>query len=119
VVQAKRQELMHTTIADYIAKQQSKQREVLNKIRELIQGLLPEAEERMSYGVPAFRFNGKSILYAAFKTHVGLYPEPEIIEHFKNELEKYETAKGTIKFNIDESIPYDLIKRIVVYKYNL
>ncbi|MCD8485028.1 DUF1801 domain-containing protein [Candidatus Woesebacteria bacterium] len=58
---------MSSPISTYIAKQDQPQQEVLQKIRELIQGLLPEAEERMSYGVPSFRLDGKSILYAAFK----------------------------------------------------
>lgn len=110
---------MDTTITSYIAKQEVKQREVLEKIRKLIKSLLPNAEEKMSYGVPSFRWQKKSILYAAFKNHIGLYPEPEIIEHFKNELENYETAKGTIKFSLDKAIPYDLIRSIVEYKYNL
>lgn len=110
---------MDKQISDYISNQEPKQKEVLNKIRELIKELLPTAEERMSYGVPSFRLKGKSILYAAFKAHIGIYPEPEIIEFFKKELAKYETAKGTIKFHLDEPIPYDMIKKIVIYKYNL
>ncbi len=110
---------MDKNISDYFAKQKPKQKEILLKIRKVIKEMLPEAEERMSYGVLSFRLNGKSVLYAAFSAHVGLYPEPEIISHFKNELQNYETAKGTIKFKIDEEIPYDLIKRIVAYKYQL
>ncbi|MCD8507427.1 DUF1801 domain-containing protein [Candidatus Woesebacteria bacterium] len=109
---------MSSPISTYIAKQDQPQQEVLQKIRELIQGLLPEAEERMSYGVPSFRLDGKSILYAAFKNHIGLYPEPEVIELFQEELANYETAKGTIKFPLDKPIPYDLITRIVKQKYD-
>lgn len=110
---------MHKEVSAYIAKQESKQQTVLTQVRNLLMALLPKAEERMSYGVPSLRFNGKSILYAAFKTHLGLYPEPAVIKHFKKELKKYETAKGTIKFNLSEPIPYDLITRIVKYEYNL
>lgn len=110
---------MPTEISTYISKQEPKQQEVLIQTRNLIKTLLPDAEERMSYGAPSFRLNGKSILYAAFKTHLGLYPEPEIISHFKKELAKYETAKGTIKFSLDEPIPLDLITKIVKYKYSL
>lgn len=110
---------MTKEISTYISKQEPKQQEVLKKTRNLIKTLLPEAEERMSYGVPSFKLNGKSILYAIFKTHLGLYPDPQIIEHFQKELEKYETAKGTIKFNLDEPVPFDLITKIVKYKYSL
>lgn len=108
---------MDKTISEYIDKQKSPQREILVKVRELIRKLVPEAEEKMSYGVPAFKLDGKSILYAAFKEHVGLYPEPEVISVFKEELKGYQTSKGTIKFAINEPIPYDLISRIITFKF--
>lgn len=108
---------MDKKVSEYIDKQPSPQKEILIKIRELIRKLIPNAEEKMSYGAPAFKLNGKQILYAAFKNHVGIYPEPEIIEKFKEELKNYETAKGTIKFNLDKPIPYDLIKKIVIEKF--
>lgn len=104
-------------MSEYFAKQKSPQKEILLRIRELIKKLLPQAEEKMSYGVPAFKLDGKSIMYAAFKEHVGIYPEPEIIEKFGEELKGYETAKGTIKFSLKQPIPYDLIERIIAYKY--
>lgn len=72
----------------------------------------------MSYGVPSFRQDKKSILYAAFKHHIGIYPEPDIITHFQKELTSYETAKGTIKFKLTEPIPYDLVRKIVRFKYS-
>jgi uncharacterized protein YdhG (YjbR/CyaY superfamily) len=102
---------MDKQISEYIANQDIQQQKILLKIRDVIKKLLPSAEERMSYGVPSFRQNSKSILYAAFKQHVGIYPEPEIVEYFKNELERYETAKGTIKFKLSEPIPYTLIEK--------
>ena len=110
---------MDKKVSEYIEKQPSPQKEILKKIRELIRKLIPTAIEKMSYGAPAFRLDDKQILYAAFKNHVGIYPEPEIIEKFKKELKDYETAKGTIKFNLDKPIPYDLIEKIIVEKYDL
>jgi uncharacterized protein YdhG (YjbR/CyaY superfamily) len=110
---------MDKKVSEYIDKQPSPQKEILIKIRELIRKLIPNAEEKMSYGAPAFKLNGKQILYAAFKNHVGIYPEPEIIEKFKEELKDYETAKGTIKFSLDKPIPYDLIKKIIIEKFGL
>lgn len=110
---------MDKKVSEYIDKQPVTQKEILIKIRELIKNLIPTAEEKMSYGAPAFRLNSKQILYAAFKNHVGIYPEPEIIEKFKEELKNYETAKGTIKFSLDKPIPYDLIEKIVKFKYKL
>lgn len=108
---------MDKKVSEYIAKQKSPQKEILIKIRESIRNLIPEAEERMSCGAPSFRLNGKSVLYAAFKNHIGLYPEPEIIEKFKKDLERYKTAKGTIKFDLDKPIPYELIEKIIRFKY--
>lgn len=108
---------MDNKVSEYIAKQKLPQKEILIKIRELIKELIPEAEEKMSYGAPAFRLDNKQVLYAAFKEHVGIYPEPEIIEEFKEELKDYETTKGTIKFKLDKPIPYDLIKKIIRFKY--
>lgn len=110
---------MDKKVSEYIDKQPSPQKEILIKIRKLIKKLLPNAEEKMSYGAPAFKLDGKQILYAAFKEHIGIYPEPEVIEHFKNDLENCETAKGTIKFDLDKPMPYDLIEKIIIYKYKL
>jgi uncharacterized protein YdhG (YjbR/CyaY superfamily) len=108
---------MDKKVAEFIEKQKTPQKEILNGIRKLIGGLIPLAEEKMSYGVPSFKLRGKTIMYAAFKNHVGIYPEPEIILKFKKELEEYQTTKGTIKFGLDKPIPYDLIEKIVCYKY--
>jgi len=110
---------MDKKISDYILNQDSKQKEVLLEIRTVIKKILPNAEEKMSYGVPSFKLDGKSILYAAFKKHVGIYPDPSIIEIFSDDLKEYETSKGTIKFKLDEPIPYELIKKIIIYKYSL
>lgn len=110
---------MNQKVSEYIAKQKLPQKEILMKIRELIRKLIPKAEEKMSYGALAFKLDEKMVLYAAFKNHVGIYPEPEIIEKFKKDLDGYKTAKGTIKFGLDKPIPYDLVEKIISYKYKL
>jgi len=110
---------MDKKISDYILNQDSKQKKVLLEIRTVIKKILPNAEERMSYGVPSFKLDGKSILYAAFRKHVGIYPDPSIIEIFSADLKEYETSKGTIKFDLEKPIPFDLIEKIVKYKYGL
>lgn len=110
---------MDKKVSEYIDKQESRQKETLIKIRELVRDLVPTAEEKMSYGAPAFKLNGQQILYAAFKNHIGIYPEPEIIEKLRDKLVDYQTAKGTIKFDLDKPIPYDLIKRIVRLKFGM
>ena len=104
-------------VEKYINKQAAPQRERLKKLRKLISKAAPLAEEGMSYGAPAFKFNGALVLYAAFKEHIGLYPEPETIKAFEKELAGYSTSKGAIRFRLDEAMPYALIEKIVKHKY--
>jgi len=111
---------MNNEVQAYINKQVSPQKEIIKKIRSLIQKTAPVAIETMSYGVPAFKLNGSNlIVYAAFKNHVGVYPEPETIKVFEKELTNYETSKGAVKFKIDEPIPYSLIEKIIKYRIKL
>ena len=107
---------MNEEVKKYIEKQKSPLPQILKKIRKLILKIAPLAKESMSYGVPAFRLKGGLVLYAGFKEHIGLYPEPKVIKAFKKELSPYETSKGAIKFKLDEPIPYDLIEKIIKYK---
>ncbi len=109
---------MTDAVRKYIAKQDPQKKAILEKLRTLIQKAAPLAQECMSYGVPAFKINGGNlVMYAAFKNHIGIYPEPDTILAFTKELAGYKTAKGSIKFMLDEPIPYPLIKKIITYKY--
>lgn len=105
---------MNQEVNNYIVKQEKSQKEILTTLRVLIKSLVPQAKEKMSYGVPAFILNNKSLLYAAFKTHYGIYPGPDIINEFKDDLKNYQTSKGTIKFSLEKPIPTDLISKIVL-----
>jgi len=90
---------------------------VLEKIRETIQKAAPKSEETISYQMPAFKLNGKVLVYfAAWKNHIGFYATPSGNAAFKKELSKYEGAKGSVKFPLDEPIPYALIKKIVLFR---
>ena len=110
---------MDKKVQQYIDKQKSPQKEILKQVRIIIQNSAPLADEAMSYGVPAFKLNGHLLVaYAAFKQHVGLYPEPETIIKFEKELKNYTTSKGTIQFRVDQPMPFDLIEKIVEYRYN-
>lgn len=110
---------MSQQILAYLSKQPSPQKEILEELRAFLKNLLPLAEETLSYGVPAFKYQGKSLLYAAFKNHIGLYPDPEVIATFAKELTAYRTAKGTIQFPLDQTMPYDIIEKIVRYKFKI
>ena len=85
-------------------------------IDEYIATFPPDAEERISYGIPTFRLNRNLVHFGAYKKHIGFYPTPSGIEHFKDDLLNYEVSKGTIKFLLTKPIPYDLIKQIVEFR---
>jgi len=90
---------------------------ILKMIRMTIRKTAPDAEEKISYQIPAFMLNGAYLIYfAAYKKHIGLYPAPRGSEEFKKELSAYEGGKGTVKFPFDKPIPFGLIRRIVKFR---
>lgn len=105
-----------SNIDEYIALFPEEIQVILAKIRQIIKENAPEASEKISYQMPTFFLNGNLIHFAAFKNHIGLYPTPSGIDAFKEELSKYKGAKGSVQFPLDQPIPYDLIKRIVLYR---
>jgi len=66
--------------------------------------------------MPTFKLNGNLVHFAGYKNHIGFYPTPSGIEAFRDELAPYELSKGTIKFPLDRPIPFDLVRKIVVYR---
>ena len=105
------------TFDEYIKNFPADVQEILEKIHGIIKKAAPEAEESISYGMPAFKMNGKPLVYfAAWKNHIGFYATPAGNEAFKKELAPYEGAKGSVKFPFDKPMPYDLIKKIAEYR---
>ena len=102
-------------VEDYLARVPEPARSTLNKIRATIRAAVPaEATEAISYGMPAFRYKGALLGYAAFPNHCGLYPmNPAVIVELQEELKKYETSKGSIRFAVDRPLPAALVKKIV------
>ncbi len=89
----------------------------LSKLRNTIRKAAPGAAEVISYGVPAYRMNGKDIVYfAAFKKHIGIYPAPREAVEFKKELEQFKGGKGTVQFPLGNPLPMSLISRIVKFR---
>ncbi len=89
---------------------------ILRQIRETIHKAAPNAEEVISYNMPAFKQNGVLVYFAAFKNHIGFFPTSSPIVVFKKELTGYKTSKGTIQFPLDKPMPLSLIKKIVKYR---
>ena len=84
-------------IDGYIAGSSSDTRQQLEQIRSLVLEIAPDAVESVSYAMPTFKLNGRVLIYgAAFKKHIGLYPAPIALEHFKTDLEPYKATKGAV-----------------------
>ena len=104
------------TIDEYISAFPKDIQEILEKIRATIRKAAPNAEETINYQIPTFTLHGNLVHFAAFKTHIGFYPTPTGIEKFKKELSVYEGAKGSVKFPLDQPIPYSLVGKIVTFR---
>jgi uncharacterized protein YdhG (YjbR/CyaY superfamily) len=89
---------------------------LLQSLRQTIREAAPDAEETISYQMPAFKQNGMLVYFAAFKKHIGFYPTSSGIEAFKEELSAYEGSKGTVRFPIDKPLPLDLVRDIVKFR---
>jgi len=105
-----------TTIDEYIASFPKDTQYLLEQIRATIRNAAPDAEETISYQIPTFTLNGNLVHFAAFKNHIGFYPSPSGIEKFKHELSDYKGAKGSVKFPLDQLIPFELISKIVAFR---
>jgi uncharacterized protein YdhG (YjbR/CyaY superfamily) len=115
-------ELMQTkktgfnSIDEYIASFPAEIQKILQELRQTIHAAAPGAQEKISYQMPAFALNGILVYFAAWKDHIGFYPNPSGNQVFKDELSIYKSSKGTVKFPIDQPLPLDLISRIVKFR---
>ncbi len=100
----------------YIARFPRDVQAVLKKMRATIKKAAPGAEEGISYGIPVFKLHGNLVYFGGFKHHVSFFPTSAPIRAFKKELAGYATARGTVRFDLDEPIPYGLIARIVKFR---
>jgi uncharacterized protein YdhG (YjbR/CyaY superfamily) len=101
-------------VDEYLAGVPEPARSTLNEIRAAIRSAVPpEATETISYRIPAFKYKGVLVWFAAFSDHCSLFPTASVIETFKNELKDYSTSKGTIQFPIDKPLPAALVRKMV------
>ena len=101
-------------VDEYLAAVPQPARSTLNKIRAAIRSAVPpEATETISYGMPAFKYNGVLVWFAAFSNHCSFFPTASVIEAFRNELQGFSTSKGTIHFPTDKPLPAALVKKMV------
>ena len=90
---------------------------LLRKMRAAIKNAAPEAEEAISFRLPAFLFDGKVIVwFSALTSHIGFYPGPESITEFSEDFSKYKHGKGCVQFPFTQPLPLDLVDRIVKHR---
>ena len=106
-----------TTVDAYVAGFPDETRAVLQEMRAVITAAAPDATETMSYAIPTFDLNGRHLVhFAGYEGHVGFYPSPSGIAAFKDELEPFKSAKGSVQFPLDRPLPADLIRRMVAFR---
>jgi uncharacterized protein YdhG (YjbR/CyaY superfamily) len=103
------------TIDEYLAGVDADHRDALQKLRKTIQTVAPTAEECISYGIPAFRLNGRSLVFfGAWANHCAFYPgSSNTLKKFQNELRNFQTSKGTLRFSPDKPMPVALVKKLL------
>ena len=104
-----------STIDEYLQSQSETARERLQQVRTIVRSALPQAEERISYQIPAFRLNSRILLYfAGWTNHIAIYPVTRHLEaSLGDALETHRAGKGTLRFDHSEPLPKDLIAHIV------
>src|SRR2546423_15031568 len=98
--------LRFETVDEYMMSLPVKERTVLQKLRKTIKSAAPKAEEIISYQMPAYKYFGRLVYFAAFTHHCSFFPGKKmVIETFKDELKNYKTSVGTIQFTVDKPLP--------------
>lgn len=105
------------SVEQYILSFPKEVQDLLYAMREIIKKTVPLAEESMSYGMPAYKYLGKPLVYfAGNKNHIGFYATPNGHDAFKVELSKYKGGKGSVQFPLTAKLPIKLVERIVKFR---
>jgi len=106
-----------TVIDEYLNKLDPDEKVLLGQVRQIIKRILPDAEEAISYGIPAFELNGSYIIgFAAFKNHLSLFPTGGPVEALQAKLQDFKLSKGTIQFSAENPIPKSVIKQLIEHR---
>ena len=104
------------TVDQYIAQFPPATRKQLEDIRSLIRESAPDAEEGISYNMPAYKFHGVLVYFAGYENHIGFYPTNSGITRFTNEISRFKYSKGAVQFPLGKPIPKTLFKKIVKFR---
>ena len=106
-----------SVIDNYITGFPDEVQQILSELKTIIKQAIPAAEETIHYAMPAFKYNGKHIIYfAAYKKHIGIYPVPAGDEKFQKEIAPYRKSKATLQLSLDNSLPESLIIKMVKFR---
>ena len=115
----KMREAKHARVNEYIAKASGPAQKMMRQIREAIRSVAPEAEEKMSYGMPFYEYKfpgykGRLAYFGAYKKHISFYAVPRNLPpDLDKQLETYKAAKATLQFPIGTAVPITLLKQLV------
>lgn len=104
------------SVSAYIRKFPKEVAEKLESLRQVLKKTAPQAEEIISYQMPAYKFHGILVYFAGYRNHIGFYPGAKAIEVFSQDLLSFKTSKGTIQFPLDQPLPLTLVKKITRYR---
>ena len=105
------------TVDEYIKSFPAHTQSLLHLVRSAIKRKVPEAVESIVYGMPAYKTNGRPLVYfAGYKNHIGFYALPSGQSEFAAELSIYKQGKGSVQFPLDKELPYNLIERMVEFR---
>ncbi len=108
--------LVPADVDAYIKSFDEPQRSHLEAIRKCIRETAPDAEECISYQMPAYKLQGMLVYFAGYEKHIGFYPGAAGIANFKDEIKGYKNAKGSVQFPLDKPLPLELVKRITAFR---
>ncbi len=105
-------------VDQYLDALEETKRTTLARLRQTIMDILPEADQGLSYGVPAFKVRGKTIAgFAAFKNHLSYLPHSgSVFPQMTEELKGYATSSGALRFSIDEPLPAPLVEKLIAVR---
>jgi uncharacterized protein YdhG (YjbR/CyaY superfamily) len=103
------------TVDEYIAAFPPNVRRLLKQLRSIIRESAPQAQEKISYQMPAYALNGVLVYFAGYAGHIGFYPGG-VVDAFKKDLGRFKTSKGTIQLPLDKPLPVTLIRKIVKFR---
>jgi uncharacterized protein YdhG (YjbR/CyaY superfamily) len=104
------------TVDDYIAQFPASTQQLLQELRVWIREAAPEAEECISYNMPAYMWNGPLVYFAGYKNHIGFYPTGSGMAAFAERFSAYKTSKGAVQFPLNQPLPKVLIQEITQYR---